>query len=329
MYKNGKHIKAGSEVTLPQHSLRTRIGAAAAAGCLALALVPAVALAEPAGAAPQDNGGQAPAAQQGIPQDQGGMGAPGGFAPDGFAPGAPSGSFDSQNTDSMPPSMPSESGENGNTLGNMPQPPAAPDGQAPDGQAPATFGDDTSGQLPPSAPTDNNMAMQNRELDERIINAIEDEDIRARALAGNPDTENKRPPIPEGEVNVQQLIDSIRNSYLGEMSDTEMPAQNGEALNTNAPEPKDLPEGETAQKPADLPELPSANKDDSADKTSSSSSSSSSASASTGSRANATTGTTPAPQNQVDQQAPTGDDTSALDIFKRIVESVLKFLRGE
>ena len=154
----------------------------------------------------------------------------------------------------------------------------------------------------------------------RNLAAIDDEAVKAKALEGNKDTQNLRPAILEGQVNIQQLIDTIRDAFVETFkpeaqqpaNDTTMQngtpsgmAPNAPAGSTMAP---DALQAMPARFQAPAPEAAGAQSADN--------------------------GVLPvlsqsaqAPQGP-DAAAPSGDDTSALDIFKQIVEKVLSVLRG-
>ena len=192
------HSKDGQ--ALPTASLRSRVGAMLAAGCLTLSLCPVVALAAPPDQNGAPQGGNPPAMQQGAPEGQAPEGqAPGGEAPEGQAP-------DGQ----QPPA------------GEMPDGQApegqAPDGQTPDGQAPD--GQVPDGQQPPMGqPKDDALGDQVRQAltnDYGIEISLPD-DAQKPGEDGEDSQQGKpeaAPELPEGAVNIQQVIDSVRDIFL-------------------------------------------------------------------------------------------------------------------
>ena len=206
---------------LSHNNLRMRAGAALAAGCLALSLCPALAFAAPTGQ--QDAAqGNPPAMQQDGGKD---MQAPDGFdfgdktstdqqAPDGQAPSqgqAP----DGQAPDGQAPSQ----GQAPD--GQTPPQGQAPDGQAPDGQAPdgqqLPQGQAPDGQRPSVNAPGNDDALGNQVrqslADEYgIETALPNADAGNQAGQGAPQGKpSEAPELPEGAVNVQQIIDSLRD----------------------------------------------------------------------------------------------------------------------
>ena len=198
----------------PSHlNPRRRAAAAFAAGCLALTLCPAAAFAAPSGPGGAPQGGMPPAMQQdaAMPSGQ----APDGQAPDGQAPAgqAP----DGQAPDGQAPEgQPMEQAPDGQ----------APMGQAPDGQA---DGQASDGQPSGQAPDDLNGDWQSIPGDQPRSDALDDQirqeltdsygiqTERPAAVAkatgqnGQPGSPEDAPEIPEGETNVQQVIDAIRD----------------------------------------------------------------------------------------------------------------------
>ena len=315
MYRNAQHAKSS------QTEFGRKVGTGLVAGCLALSMLPAVAFAAPGqgGGPGQGSNGQQPAqmsqewqAPQGDEQfggeqpfnggrqfggDQfagdgqfesdgqqsGQFGQPGGDSQDGFASRGGRGGFQ-------------RGGQDGQELGNGQQLPST-DGSddfqgRPDGQ-PAGERDEAGAGM-----------RGDSELDARIIAAIPDDDVRARAEAGNPDAKNLRPAIPEGEVNVQQIIDAIRQALLeaGQFSSS-APSQASQRMGDR----------QFAQAPNDI-----AAPSDSVASTDGSSALAENADASAPSAGDVQQAQRPGG----DQVAPTGDDTSGLALFQKIVETI-------
>lgn len=344
-----KHANKDYAVTSP--SLRAKVGAAAVSGCLALAMLPAMAFADvPEGAtgnnmppAMQETTAQGQAGQAfgGFGQDMNTMQGPGAFQ--GIQPGGMNqGQFEmpqaptnnESNTFEAAPQAPS----NMQAPWMQGQAPAAPstteqaDGSASSNERPAapsatqdasTSGTEIAEQRPsaPSAPgnttpapSSENQAMPNNattdqapaamnqgmprsENEQRIINAIDNEEIRNLALGGNKDIDNKRPPIPEGEINVAQLVDSIHDTVFG---------------NKVAPF---------------VPNTPSAT--DNASATTPRGNSTEAASVNTATNTNTNTQeNASAPSAEKPMQAPLGDDTSSLPLFQQIFNSVVAFFQN-
>ena len=188
-------------------SFRSRALAAATSGCLALSMCPALAMAaQPEQGGPQQ--GEPPAAMQQAPEGwQAGEAASFGEAPDG-QPGqgqAPQG----QAPDGQAPQ------------GQMPQgQPASeqdPQGQMSDGQAP--LGDMQKPAADSQMPENGMPGNRNDAVDQKVQQILSEQfgvklSLDKIAKDGNDkpiDADKAAIELPEGEINVQQVIDSIRD----------------------------------------------------------------------------------------------------------------------
>ena len=215
---NARHATATVEEQPLHLRLRSRAAATIVAGCLAVSMCPAAAFALPSDTGMQ--GGGTPAMEQpyqgGSQQD---FNQQGGMSQD--APGMPS-QFNQQGDQG-------QAGPQGQMEGSAPE--GAPDGQAPDGQMPN--GQAPDGQLPsgqpggagenaampdgaqvPGAPADDAAASQVRDYLMEKFGIAASADMGAEgALPGGQQMgqPGEAPEIPEGEVNVQAIIDTVRD----------------------------------------------------------------------------------------------------------------------
>lgn len=210
----------------PCESLQRRVGAAFVSGCLALSMCPALAFAQPDGTDAQQGApnGNPPATQSGEPQR----------GPQNGPQGQMGGDLDSQIRDILGPYTSSQ--------GNG-QPPEAPSGDASQQPPEAPNGD--SSQQQPEAPNGANASNPPAENGQQP----------GEPPSGNIE-DNGAPAIPDGEVNVQQIIDAIR-AMLQKMNIT-MPEAN--TAGTNAPQSNNQPSAGTpdtnGEPPANAPALP-------------------------------------------------------------------------
>lgn len=199
---------ASSEAPKVSHrNLRARFGTAFVSGCLALSLCPAAALAmQPGQDAPQgDTGANPPAMQQFEADGFDGNGFGNGFGGNGFgglqAPEGPQGEAPANGE--QPPALPNGEAQQGEAPDG--QAPEGPQGQEPDGHAPdmqqGPFGD-----MPRIDPVGDQV--------KQIL--VDQFGITLPAMGEGvdgfqPGAPSDAPEIPEGEVNVQQVIDSTRD----------------------------------------------------------------------------------------------------------------------
>ena len=261
-----KHAKNRVDMP-PRSSLKSRTTAAITAGCLAFALCPGIALAAPGDTQDMQGSANMPAMQQAFDRGAGLPGAPDGQAPSGQAPSgqaqdgqAPSG----QAPDSAPDGQ-------------------APSGQAPDGQAPvgpasegAPSGDSDSRAPEGQAPDGNRggidragNALRTDAVDNQVRQVLSDS-YGVEMPANGPDgaafesgKPSEAPELPEGAINVQKVIDSVRDLLRGfgvdvlekaDLTDEEYAAQ----LKTNVENATEerMQMFANGEKPSALPEAP-------------------------------------------------------------------------
>lgn len=232
-----KKLYGNTQQEAPHKNLRRRMGVAFVSGCLALSMCPALAMAQPGGADgafnPSDQPmeqteqmGQPPAAPEGdVQMPQGDF--------DGSSAQQPPAMDGSQSANQAPQAPGQTSTDNAN---GMPQQPGqAPEGDGNQGQQPNEAPADNGGQ-PNQQPGQDNQAPQGQpgdqapqgqpgqprtdELDAKVLGILEsygielpsapnaDQQANGDQAPGNP---GEAPELPEGAVNVQQVIDTMRD----------------------------------------------------------------------------------------------------------------------
>lgn len=212
MSKISKAQHAG-EQRISHHNLRSRVGTAFVASCLALSVCPAIAFAAPGTqGAPQDGAmnGNPPAAMQ-FDGENGGMPLQG-ESPDGQPghdsemPGAPSGNMQQGQMPDMPDNQGQAPDNQAETPSNMPQNQLSPNGQPdqrPSGNQPQPDGFD----------------QQVRQILSETFGVALPDFGNGSEPSFKPGDPADAPELPEGAVNVQQVIDTMRDvlhEYNGE-----------------------------------------------------------------------------------------------------------------
>ena len=206
-----------TDQTISHRTMRSRFGTAFVAGCLALSMCPAIALAAPGEAGGMQDGqsqmGNPPSAMQFDNQD--GQQAP---------------AFGGMQLDEQAP--------NGQAPADMGQIPDDQQGQAPDmGQMPGgdqqQTGQMPSGQAPFDMQGPSGMEPRTDAMDNQVRQILADKyGIATNAFGGNgafqPGDPADAPELPEGAVNVQAVIDTARD-ILREYRDEDLASKIGDA----------------------------------------------------------------------------------------------------
>lgn len=225
---NAQHTNSQA---ISHRSLRSRFGTAFVAGCLALSVCPAVALAAPGDANGMQNGpdqmGNPPAAMQFDGQNAQQGPAFGGMQLDGQAPNGQAPADMGQIPDGQQGQAP-----------DMGQAPDGQQGQAPDmGQMPGgdqqQTGQMPSGQAPFDMQGPSGMEPRTDAMDNQVRQILADKyGIATNAFGGNgafqPGDPTDAPELPDGAANVQAVIDTARD-ILREYRDEDLASKIGDA----------------------------------------------------------------------------------------------------
>lgn len=214
--------------TAPHKNLRKRVGTAFVSGCLALSLFPALALAQPGDSDDSFNVGDQPMGQmeqagQPSAMPEGDMQMPQGD----FGSFGDLGGFDMQQPPTAPEDQTPGQGQDGNA-NSMSQQPGREGSQSQQAQPPADGNDWQSDQQPSQ---DGQMGQRTNQpgqpgqartdaLDAKVKSILESHGVTLPATPGDAQqpgdqkafaATGEAPELPEGEVNVQQVIDTMRD----------------------------------------------------------------------------------------------------------------------